>query len=217
LARADCPLGRRAQQRIGAKRTTTGFRIIDRSALHFDLLQIAIGSLRPGDGQPRKHLVHPRIVLDVYLDILAAEVLFGDDQRRRNGRRRRRTRTRLCRRVVQHCWVRRDAPHPGRTSVGVRRRVVIGDRPVVEVEADRGQVRRLEGHKVGVVEVPAVDVPRERVLELRATDRDDGVLWVVVRLDPRVRDRQWVLTPLRRAVDGDAPRGISGDATVDRR
>ena len=36
----------------------------------------------------------------------------------------------------------------GRTREGVRRRVEVRDRVVVEVEADRGQVRLLEGHKV---------------------------------------------------------------------
>ena len=48
----------------------------------------------------------------------------------------------------------------GRTREGVRRRVEVRDRIVVEVEADRGQVRLLEGHKVRVVEVPAIDVRR---------------------------------------------------------
>ena len=81
------------------------------------------------------------------------------------SRRRCRARTRLCRRVMQRCWVRRDAPLPGRTRECVRRRVVVRDHPVVEVEANRGQVRLLKRHKVRVVEVPAVDVPCERRLE----------------------------------------------------
>ncbi len=116
---------------------------------------------------------------------------------------------------MQGCWVRRDAPLSGRTREGVRRRVEVRDRKVAEVEADIGQVRLLEGHKVRVVEVPPVDVPR-----VERTDRDGttgvAVLWVVVRLDPRVWHRERVLNPLRHAVVGEAI-GISGEAAIDRR
>lgn len=81
---------------------------------------------------------------------------------------------------MQRCWVRCDAPLPGRARVRVRRRVVAGDYPVVEVEADRRRVRLLKGHKLRVVEVPSVSLPCEGGLEGRAADRDDGVLWVVI-------------------------------------
>ncbi len=102
---------------------------------------------------------------NVITTFLARERLASDDHGRRRCRRRgrrwtRRRRAGLCRRVVQGCWVRRDAPLPGRTREGVRRRVEVRDRKVAEVEANRGQVRLLEGHKVRVVEVPAVDVRR---------------------------------------------------------
>ena len=116
---------------------------------------------------------------------------------------------------MQGCWVRRDAPLPGRTGEGVRRRVEVRDRKVAEVEANRGQVRLLERYKVRVVEVPAIDVPR-----VERTQRDGttgvAVLWVVVRLDPRVWHRERVLNPLRHAVVGEAI-GIRGEAAIDRR
>jgi threonine dehydrogenase-like Zn-dependent dehydrogenase len=40
------PLGRRAQQRTGGKRATTGRRVIDHVPVELDLLQVAISSLR---------------------------------------------------------------------------------------------------------------------------------------------------------------------------
>ena len=42
-------------------------------------VQVAISTLRPGDGQPRQHLVHRRIVLDVHLDVLLAQRLASDN------------------------------------------------------------------------------------------------------------------------------------------
>ena len=45
-ARADRPLGRRAQQRTGAKRATAGWRVIDRGRAQFDRLQIACVAVR---------------------------------------------------------------------------------------------------------------------------------------------------------------------------
>ena len=115
---------------------------------------------------------------------------------------------------MQGCWVGGDAPLSGRTREGVRRRVEVRDREIVEVEADRRQVRLLERHKVRVVEIPAIDVRR---VERTGRDGTHGaVLWVVVRLDPRVWHRERVLNPLRHAVVGEAI-GISGEAAIDRR
>ena len=94
------------------------------------------------------------------------------------------------------CW--------DRTREGVRRRVEVRDLLVVEVEADRGQVRRLEGHKEHVVEVPAIDVRRVDRTSRDGTDPKvvySGLLYECVQ---RVGDRQRVLNPLRRAVVGDA-------------
>lgn len=118
---------------------------------------------------------------------------------------------------MQGCWVRRDAPLVGIAREGVRRRVEVSDVVVAEVEPERGQVCRLEGHKEHVLEVPAINVGRVVRTRRDGTWRDRGaVLWVVVRGRPTVRNRQRVLNPLRRAVLDDAVGG-SGQAAIDRR
>ena len=186
-------------------------------AVKLNLRQVTVCPLRPAEHQVGDEPVYRFVVCDRDLHLLVLDLTFRDCQVAAGCRGR--ARAGLCRRVVQHCWVRRDAPLPGRTRVRVRRRVVARDRVVVEVEADIGQVHLLERHKVRIVEVPAVDVPRELRLEVRATDRDDGVLWVGVHGGPRVGGRQRVLTPLTRGggVGLDARRGIICEATIDRR
>ena len=79
FARGDRSLGRRAQQRTGGKRATAGWRVIDRGPVELDAVQVAIRTLRPGDGQPRHHLVHRRIVLDAHRDVLLAQRLASDN------------------------------------------------------------------------------------------------------------------------------------------
>ena len=80
--RGDRPLGIRAQQGTGAKRAG-GWCVVDRGTAHRDLGQVAISTLRPAHGQPRKPLRHAGVVKERDLDILPAERLGTNDDPRR--------------------------------------------------------------------------------------------------------------------------------------
>ena len=163
-------------------------------AVQFDLCQVTVCSLRPAERYVGDELVGAAVVLDRDLHLVARDRTGRDCQGadagcRCRARARAHARTRLCRRVVQHCWVRRDAPLVGIAREGVRRRVEVRDVVVAEVEPDRGQVRRLEGHKEHVLEVPAINVGRVVRTSRDGTTRG-VVLWVVVRCGPRVWYRE---------------------------
>ena len=186
----------------------------------FDPFQVTVCSLRPTERYVGDELVGAAVVLDRDLHFLARDRTVRDCQGADAGcrcrcRARAHARARLCRRVMQRNRVRRDAPLVGIAREGVRRRVEVSDIIVAEVEPERGQVRRLEGHKEHVLEVPAINVGR--VLRTSRDGTTHGVvLWVVVRGRPTVRNRQRVSNPLRHAVLDDAV-GVSGQAAIDRR